>query len=309
MAITTADRGLCCRLLQSKSLLEMSVEPPPFQEAERCDVCKCSFNTFRRRHHCRCCGRTLCHEHSSNQMALPQFGIHTSVRVCSDCFNHTRSGEDVSKMTLDGSKTATDAFSRLDIRDMIDAKSGSNAEQQNSVIEVPECKCGMPLCICEASAPDPDPVPLQIHIASTLPTQPDIRQKKMDQIPKNTGPTSNVNNPSSFFNPGHLTKSSLGEPRKDYEVNGEGLREAIKNSDTAAVKKLLSEGVDANYCDKQGLSLLHLAALFNQTEIAFVLMDNGASLECKNQQGETPLDCAPTMLQYKMRKKIEEGDV
>ncbi|RVX21262.1 hypothetical protein CK203_002360 [Vitis vinifera] len=27
----------------------MSVEPPPFQEAARCDVCKCSFNTFRRR--------------------------------------------------------------------------------------------------------------------------------------------------------------------------------------------------------------------------------------------------------------------
>lgn len=28
---------------------EMSLEPPPFQEASRCDVCKCSFNTFRRR--------------------------------------------------------------------------------------------------------------------------------------------------------------------------------------------------------------------------------------------------------------------
>lgn len=25
------------------------MEPPPFQEAARCDVCKCSFNTFRRR--------------------------------------------------------------------------------------------------------------------------------------------------------------------------------------------------------------------------------------------------------------------
>ncbi|MCL7039540.1 hypothetical protein MKW94_012094 [Papaver nudicaule] len=88
----------------------------------------------------------------------------------------------------------------------------------------------------------------------------------------------------------------------------QGLREAIKNSDTAAVKKLLSEGVDANYCDKQGLSLLHLAALFNQTEIAFILMDNGANLEYKNQQGETALDCAPTTLQYKMKQKMQEGD-
>ncbi|XP_048443818.1 uncharacterized protein LOC103950210 isoform X2 [Pyrus x bretschneideri] len=63
------------------------MEPPSFQEAPRCDVCKCSFNAFRRRHHCRSCGRTLCHEHSANQMALPQFGIYSPVRVCSECFN------------------------------------------------------------------------------------------------------------------------------------------------------------------------------------------------------------------------------
>ncbi|KVH92004.1 hypothetical protein Ccrd_005965 [Cynara cardunculus var. scolymus] len=27
----------------------MSLEPPPFQESSRCDICNCSFNTFRRR--------------------------------------------------------------------------------------------------------------------------------------------------------------------------------------------------------------------------------------------------------------------
>ena len=77
------------------------------------------------------------------------------------------------------------------------------------------------------------------------------------------------------------------------------------------------QGVDANYRDKQGLSLLHLvlfcvcvhvrtpafcpicfcscifyqsqyslqAALFNQTDIVFILMDSGASLDYKNAQG------------------------
>ncbi|RZC65053.1 hypothetical protein C5167_008745 [Papaver somniferum] len=149
-------------------------------------------------------------------------------------------------MTFSGSNSAADAVSRLDIRDTVDEKPAPDHEQ-NSVINVPECKCGMPLCICVASAPEPDPAPLQ------------------------------------------------------------GLREAIKNSDTAAVRKLLSEGVDANYCDKQGLSLLHLAALFNQTDIAFILMDNGANLEYKNQQGETALDCAPTTLQYRMKQKMENG--
>jgi ankyrin repeat protein len=48
------------------------------------------------------------------------------------------------------------------------------------------------------------------------------------------------------------------------------------------------------------------AALFNQTEIALILMDNGANIQSKNGQGETPLDCAPAMLQYKMRQRMEE---
>ncbi|MCL7051528.1 hypothetical protein MKW94_016630 [Papaver nudicaule] len=206
-----------------------------------------------------------------------------------------------------GSSAAADAISRLDIRDMADEKSAPDSGQI-SVINVPECKCGMPLCICVASAPEPDPAPLQMRTTSTVQSQPAVRRKNMDQTPKSTGPSSNSSNPSSFFNPGRLTKASVSESKANYEVSGEGLREAIKNSDTAAVKKLLSEGVDANYCDKQGLSLLHLAALFNQTEIAFILMDNGASLEYKNQQGETALDCAPTTLQYKMKQKMQEGD-
>lgn len=110
-----------------------------------------------------------------------------------------------------------------------------------------------------------------------------------------------------MFNPGHVTTGTSNRPQIDYEVNGEGLREAIKNGDIAAVKKLLNEGVDANYRDKQGLSLLHLAAVFNQTDIVFILMDLGANLEYKNAQGETPLDCAPATLQYKMKMKMQES--
>lgn len=75
----------------------------------------------------------------------------------------------------------------------------------------------------------------------------------------------------------------------EYDVTGEGLREAIKSGDIKAVKKLLSQ-----------------AALFNQTEIALILMDNGANIQSKNGQGETPWDCAPAMLQYKMRQRMEE---
>lgn len=238
-------------------------------------------------------------------MELPQFGIHSPVRVCADCFNdHSRSGKDDQQASLDGIDRVTDIVSKLDIDADVDSKAGPTAEH-HSVLVISECKCGMPLCICEAPAPSTDALPLQRETTSTF-TQMNPKTKKMDTIPRNRGATSNKL--SSVFNLGQVTEGTLSKPQMDYEPNGEGLREAIKNGDTAAVKKLLSEGVDANYRDKQGLSLLHLAALFNRTDIVFTLMESGASMDYKNAQGETPLDCAPATLQYKMRKKLEEGE-
>ncbi|KAJ9702914.1 hypothetical protein PVL29_004589 [Vitis rotundifolia] len=73
------------------------------------------------------------------------------------------------------------------------------------------------------------------------------------------------------------------KPKKDLTCNDRShfKQQAWVGFQSWAVKKLLSQGADANYYNKQGLSVLHL--------------------------GETPLDCAPTTLQYKMQKKMEEG--
>ncbi|CAI9090752.1 OLC1v1025584C3 [Oldenlandia corymbosa var. corymbosa] len=279
------------------------MEPPPFQESSRCDVCYCSFTTFRRRHHCRCCGRTLCAEHSSNQMALPQFGLYTPVRVCADCFNNSsRLSKDDAPAVSNGSSIVTDSISRLDINSDI----GNKIEEPvkaTSVRVIPECKCGMPLCICEAPAAPKDNVnSLMTKSAATVMVRSNPKPKKVE-TPRSRGSTSN-SKPGTVFNSGQATNDNL---EMDYEASGEGMREAIKNGDTAAVKKLLNQGVDANFCDKQGLSLLHLAAVFNKTDIAFALMDHGANVHFKNSQGETPLDCAPATLQYKMKMKIEES--
>ncbi|XP_054793945.1 vacuolar protein sorting-associated protein 27 isoform X2 [Prosopis cineraria] len=281
----------------------MSVEPPPFQESARCDVCNCSFNTFRRRHHCRCCGRTLCHEHSSNQMALPQFGIYSNVRVCADCFNNSGSGKHDPQLSSDGTNNITNVISKLDIDADVNSKTASRAESKVA-LDIKECKCGMPLCICEAPAPSSDALPQQKITPVTTPLA-NPKPKKSDVVPKSKSSTSNSK--FSSFNLGHVSSGASDGSRMEYEATGEGLREAIKNGDVASVKKLLNQGVDSNYRDKQGLSLLHLAAVFNQTDIVFILMDAGASLEYKNAQGETPFDCAPATLQYKMRKKMEEG--
>lgn len=266
------------------------MEPPQFQESARCDVCKCSFNTFRRRHHCRCCGRTLCAEHSSDQMALPQFGIHSLVRVCSNCYNDaSRSRKSDGATSVNGVNSVTDSVSRLDI------SSPSNSDTtESAAVGNPNCTCGMPLCICEVASKD-DVAPVQ---PKPVPTS--AVPKRVDTTARSRASSSSK--PST----GQSANTSSDKPLAHYEVNGEGLREAIKNGDLFSVRKLLGEGVDANYCDKQGLSLLHLAAVFNQTEIAFTLMEKGASLDYKNLQGETPLDCAPVTLQFKMKKKMEE---
>ncbi|XP_021750045.1 vacuolar protein sorting-associated protein 27-like [Chenopodium quinoa] len=279
----------------------MTPEPPPFQEANRCDVCKCSFNAFRRRHHCRCCGRTLCNEHSSDQMPLPQFGIHTNVRVCSDCFNNFSKSTDGSVgPTTQSNHSISEAISTLDLNEDSGHTTSSSALQP-PVSNISECKCGMPLCICVVSLPPAPAAPVQTVYTSSATLS--STTKKTDGISRQRRSAQDSRQGSSVS----VGPSASGseKPQANYEVNGEGLREAIKSGDLAGVKDLLKKGVDSNYCDKQGLSLLHLAAVFNQTEIVFCLMDHGARLDCKNSLGETPLDCAPATLQYKMKKKIE----
>ncbi|GJW90209.1 hepatocyte growth factor-regulated tyrosine kinase substrate [Tanacetum coccineum] len=221
-------------------------------------------------------------------MALPQFGIHSLVRVCSNCYNDaSRSGKSDGAASVNGVNSVTDSVSRLHISSPPNSDTTESAAVGNL-----NCTCGMPLCICEVASKDdvtpPKPVP-----TSAVP-------KRVDTTARSRASS------SSKTSTGQSANTSSDKPLAHYEVNGEGLREAIKNGDLFSVRKLLGEGVDANYCDKQGLSLLHLAAVFNQTEIAFTLMEKGASLDYKNLQGETPLDCAPVTLQFKMKKKMEE---
>ena len=49
-------------------------------------------------------------------MALPQFGLHTLVRVCSDCFNDSsRLGKGDPVASLDGVNSVMDSVGALDI--------------------------------------------------------------------------------------------------------------------------------------------------------------------------------------------------
>lgn len=55
--------------------------------SNNCFECEEPFNIFVRRHHCRMCGNSFCHEHSSRRVSLFGIGFDDEpVRVCDTCF-------------------------------------------------------------------------------------------------------------------------------------------------------------------------------------------------------------------------------
>ncbi|GAB9476248.1 Myosin-like protein [Globisporangium polare] len=55
--------------------------------SNQCFECEEGFNIFVRRHHCRMCGNSFCHEHSSRRVTLVGIGFDDEpVRVCDTCF-------------------------------------------------------------------------------------------------------------------------------------------------------------------------------------------------------------------------------
>nr|KAJ0208229.1 hypothetical protein LSAT_V11C500239370 [Lactuca sativa] len=92
--------------------------------------------------------------------ALPQFGLLSPVRVCSNCYNYASwIGNSDGVASVNGVNSVTDSVSRLDIS----TPSNSNTNQSAAV----DCKCGMPLCICEVPSND-DVAPMQARFRSIL---------------------------------------------------------------------------------------------------------------------------------------------
>lgn len=75
----------------------MPHEPPPKEnwvkdiEASFCMACKRSvFTMLTRRHHCRRCGRVVCHSCSTKRLCIPKLYADIPVRVCDDCARQTQ---------------------------------------------------------------------------------------------------------------------------------------------------------------------------------------------------------------------------
>ncbi|TMW67774.1 hypothetical protein Poli38472_007446 [Pythium oligandrum] len=65
--------------------------PPRWTNAPNCHICSQKFGAFRKRHHCRNCGQSICSEHSARErMKLPHYGLPDKYRVCTVCFQTLR---------------------------------------------------------------------------------------------------------------------------------------------------------------------------------------------------------------------------
>jgi ankyrin repeat protein len=66
------------------------------------------------------------------------------------------------------------------------------------------------------------------------------------------------------------------------------LVEAVKNSDKAAVQKLLPQHVDLSATDTDGSTALHWAVRRDDVETAGLLIRGGANVKATNRYGVTP---------------------
>lgn len=65
--------------------------PPRWMNALSCSICAQKFGTFKKRHHCRNCGQSICRDHSARErMKLPHYGLNDRHRVCVVCHDMLR---------------------------------------------------------------------------------------------------------------------------------------------------------------------------------------------------------------------------
>lgn len=73
---------------------ELTVRWTPDAVAFHCEVCRAHFKFYRRRHHCRMCGKCICADCSppAQWRPLPHLGIEQHSRVCKQCVPPPRLG-------------------------------------------------------------------------------------------------------------------------------------------------------------------------------------------------------------------------
>ena len=144
------------------------------------------------------------------------------------------------------------------------------------------CTCGMPLCVCPPPKED-----VEVHVKET--------QREVNHEQKVKPVHHETNSRPTYF-------SSMNSNKIDLKGDlNEQAREAIKSNSLDNLQLLVKNGVNVNYVDRQGQSLLHLAAIMGRNDMALWLVSSGANINAKNHQGESIMDVAPVALASKIK--------
>ena len=81
---------------------------------------------------------------------------------------------------------------------------------------------------------------------------------------------------------------------QDDEVGLAPLAWAALHGQTEAMRLLIEKGADVNARSEDGNTPLHVAAFLGQAEAAKLLIDNGADINARDEDGETPADVLKT---------------
>jgi len=159
------------------------------------------------------------------------------------------------------------------------------------------------LCICPPNPAENRAVSQSSSSASSPSTSSSDTTGSVSQTSGSTSvsrPSTQKTNTSSSVFTGFGSVSSV-----KYDLKGdlnEQCRDAIKTGDASGVTLLLKSGASAQYVDRTGNTLVHLAAMFNRLDLVLLLVKHGADISTKNPAGETAIDLAPPALQHKMRQ-------
>lgn len=77
--------------LSSRTVVSL---PPRWTNAPNCHICSHKFGPFKKRHHCRNCGQSICSDHSAREkLRLRHYGLNDRQRVCTVCHDTLRNAD------------------------------------------------------------------------------------------------------------------------------------------------------------------------------------------------------------------------
>lgn len=112
----------------------------------------------------------------------------------------------------------------------------------------------------------------------------------------------------SSFSPFSGPEGGQFVPDRPEDIN-EGLREGIKAGNSSLCLELIAAKADPLYRDRQGNTPLHMACLFNRTDVAKALLLAGADLTVQNGAGELPERMASVSLKMRFNTFKQTGQI